>query len=385
MKFAFLALVALHGLIHLMGPVKAFGLSDLPQLTTPISRPAGLAWSAAAIGLLTTAALMAVSSRWWWMAGAVSVVLSQAVILSAWSDAKFGTIPNLILLAVVAYGFMSEGPSSFAAEYRRDVDQRVNETSVEARRPDRDASPEPEFTLVTEVDLTPLPDPVRRYIRRTGSVGEPRVHRVHTAWRGRIRAGPDDPWMEFTAIQDNFVHEPARFFLMDARKAGLPVDVLHAFRDGAASMRVRLLSMIPLVSADGPEMTRAETVTLLNDMVLLFPSALADPRLGPYLRWDSVDDTSARVHYTVGDNEVSALLTFNDADELIDFVSDDRLAASPDGGGFAQWRWSTPVEDYRSFGDLRLMSRGEGLWHAPEGTYSYIELELLEHVVNGGP
>lgn len=380
MKLAFVALIALHGLIHLMGPAKAFGVAELPQLKAPISQAVGLVWLAAAMALLTTAALLAFSSRFWWVAGVVALVLSQGVILSAWGDAKFGTIANLILLAAVAYGFMSEGPPSFAAEYERNVEARLGDAaSVGTRAPDGDAS-----AVLTEEDLAPLPEPVQRYIRRMGSVGQPWVDHVHTVWRGRIRSGPDDPWMPFTAEQFNVPHEPARFFLMDARKAGLPVDVLHAFRDGAASMRVRLLSMIPLVNARGLEMTRAETVTLLNDMVLLYPSALVDPRLGPYVGWEALDESSARVRYTVGANEVSAVLKFNDEGDLVDFVSDDRLAASPDGSAFVQWRWSTPVADYRSFGDLRLMSRGEGLWHAPEGTYSYIELELLEHETGVG-
>ena len=86
--------------------------------------------------------------------------------------------------------------------------------------------------------------------------------------------------------QHNFPHEPARFFFMDATRSGLPVDVLHAFRDRAATMRVRLASLVPLVNAGGPDLTRAETVTLLNDLCLLAPAALLDPAIG----WEAIDD-----------------------------------------------------------------------------------------------
>ena len=371
MKIAVVLLITLHGLIHLMGPAQAFGLAELPQLSEPISRGMGVVWLVAAIALLTTAVLVALSVRSWWMVGLLAVVLSQAALVTAWGDAKFGTLANLLLLGVVAHGFMSEGPFSFTAEYGREVERRLAE------------APSP-VAVLTEVDLAHLPPPVQRYLRLTGAVDRPRAHHIRATWRGRIRAGPEEPWMAFTAEQHNFVHEPARFFRMDARRAGLPVDVLHAFRDGEASMRVRLLSMIPVADARGPRMTQAETVTLLNDMALLVPSAMADPDLRDDLRWEAVDPRTARVSYTVGPNEVSALLTFNEAGELVDFVSDDRFAIPPDGGEFVQWRWSTPVGDYRRFGALRLMSRGEGLWHAPGGTYAYIELELLELQVNGG-
>ena len=57
--------------------------------------------------------------------------------------------------------------------------------------------------------------------------------------------------MPFTAEQHNFPPDGARFFLMRAKRGGLPVDVFHAFHDGAASMRVRLLSFLPVVNASG--------------------------------------------------------------------------------------------------------------------------------------
>jgi hypothetical protein len=366
MKWALVGLITLHALVHLMGPAKAFGWAELPQLAHPMSRTAGVAWLVASVALLSAATSFALSVRHWWVIGLVAVVCSQAVIASAWGDAKFGTLPNVILLLVVVWGFMSQGPPSFRAEYREAVASRLVHV--------------PTTPALGERDLAALPEPVQRYLRVSGAVGRPRAHHVRAAWRGRIRAGPDDPWMEFRAEQWNFPAEPARFFLMNARRAGLPVDVLHAYRGGEASMRVRLLSMIPLVDASGPQLTKAETVTLLNDMVLLAPSALA----GPDVRWEAVDDRSARARYRVGSIEVGAVLHFNAVGELVDFVSDDRLAASPDGAEFQQRRWSTPVGDYRDLGGLHLMSRGEGRWHTPEGGYDYIELELLELEVNGG-
>ena len=44
MRWVFAGIIAVHGLIHLMGPAEAFGYADLPQLTQPISRGMGLVW-----------------------------------------------------------------------------------------------------------------------------------------------------------------------------------------------------------------------------------------------------------------------------------------------------------------------------------------------------
>ncbi len=190
----------------------------------------------------------------------------------------------------------------------------------------------------------------------------------------RIRATSDDPWMTFTAEQHNFLDEPARFFFMDATRGGLPVDVFHAFQADGASMRVRLASLVPIVSASGADLTRAETVTLLNDWCLVAPTALLDPAI----QWQAIDDRSARARYTVGPNTIAAVLWFNDAGELANFTSDDRLAQSSGGAAWTRQPWSTPVGEYRQFGRWRLPSRGEGRWHPPGGEFAYIELELLD-------
>jgi hypothetical protein len=39
MKTAIIVIILLHGLIHLMGFVKSFGLADISELTLPISSP----------------------------------------------------------------------------------------------------------------------------------------------------------------------------------------------------------------------------------------------------------------------------------------------------------------------------------------------------------
>lgn len=359
MKVALVVVVVVHGLIHFLGPAKAFGLAALPELARPIARPLAIGWLFAGFGMLVTAAQLVWVPRLWWVTGLVASVLSQALIFSAWPAARFGTLANLAILAAAMYGLASEGPWSFRAAYRSSVAERL--------------APPSAMELLTENDLVRLPDPVARYVRTSGAVGRPRPWRIHACWKGRIRGGPDEVWMPCTAQQDNFLLEPSRFFLMKARRAALPVEVFHSFHHGRAAMRVRLLSLAPLVDARGPEMDRAETVTLFNDVALLAPGALVDSRI----EWETVDDRSVRGTYTVRSNSVSATLHFAENGDLIDFVSDDRLAASPDGQCFEPRRWSTPITGHQLLGGLRVLRRGEGRWH-PEGgeEYAYVELEL---------
>lgn len=365
MRWVFTVVMLAHGAIHLMGFTKAFGWAELPQLTQPISRAMGTAWLLAALMFAGTAVLYVGGSRVWWALGLAAVVLSQAVILTAWADARFGTLANLLIAAVAGYGLASQGPLSLRAEYQREVEARLSST-VSA-------------PLVTEADLAPLPSPVQRYVRLAGAIGQPRVHRLHATWQGRIRGGPEEPWMVFTAVQHNFLDEPARFFFMDATRGGVPVDVFHDYRGHEARMRVRLASLLPLVSASGPDLTRAETVTLFNDLCILAPAALIDPAI----RWEAVDDRTVRARYTAGANTIGATLHFNESGDLIDFTTEDRLAQSSGGAQWTRQPWSTPLRDYRRIGPWRVATRGEGRWHPPTGEFVYIELELLDLRING--
>jgi len=357
-------LLGVHALIHLMGFAKAFGYAELPQLVTPISRPWGLVWLLAAALVATTAAMVAAQARMTWAAGLVALLVSQAVILSAWRDAWAGTIANVVLLVVVAHGWLTEGPWSDRAQFLRDATAPVSMAL--------DAPP------VTDADVAALPDPVQRYLRATGVVGQPRVLNYRLHFRGRIRADAGSRWMPFRAEQRSFVDGPARFFLMRARMYGVPVEAFHRFADGHASMRVKLAGVATLTDASGEEMDRSETVTLLNDMCLLAPGTLPHARIA----WETVDARTARAAFTHAGHTVHATLYFDDDGLLTNFLSDDRSRALPDGQGFVRARFSTPVLAYRSFGSLRLAADAEARWQTPDGEFVYGEFALLEAEFN---
>ena len=127
-------------------------------------------------------------------------------------------------------------------------------------------------------------------------------------------------------------------------------------------------------------MTRAETVTLFNDMCVLAPATLVSPAIA----WEPVDAQHARARFTNGGHTIGADLSFGAGGELVDFQSDDRARAAPDGR-LERLRWSTPLGAYRPFGPVRLASTGEGRWHERAGDYAYIEVTIDEVRYNVRP
>ena len=352
MRWIVVVLLVVHGLIHLMGFAKAFDYAELPQLTRPISRGDGRRMVGGGTARRCQRGEMVASPRSFWIVGGVALVVSQTVILSAWSDAKAGTIMNVVLLLAVAHGWFNHGPQSFRAQFERDI-------SSGLARP-------LEAAVVTEVDLTSLPEPVRRYLSATGVVGRPKVRNYRVRFRGRIRSGPGSRWMPFEAEQQSFADQPTRLFLMHARMFGLPVEVFHRRIGGHATMQVKIAGAIPIVDARGEAMDRSEAVTIFNDMCLLAPGTLIDPRIA----WEPLDDRTARARFTDGGQTISATLLFGDDGLLTNFVSDDRSRSSPDGKTFTRLRFSTPMRDYRDFGPARLGAHGEARWILPDGEFN---------------
>lgn len=364
MRWLVAALFVVHGFIHLMGFVKAFGFAAMPQLTQPISKVLGVAWLAAGVAFVVAAFL---PWRLLWPVGAVALVLSQGAIVSSWSDAKFGTVANVIALGVVAWAFSATGPWSLHAQWAREVDDLL------AAAP---ASP----PVLTDADVASAPPIVQTFLRRAGAIGKPRVVTFRARWRGKIRGDANAPWMEIEGTQFNEVEgaKPKRLFLFGAVMKGLPATVFHSFVDDAATFRVRLLDVATVVDARGPELRRAETVTILNDLCMLAPGGL----ISPQVRLEALDDRRVKAIFTRGDETVSAELHFSEAGDLVNFISDDRLRGPLDDGRFERTRWSTPLRAPKDFGGRLVPAAGDARWHPPTGEFTYIELELLDFEAN---
>ena len=248
----------------------------------------------------------------------------------------------------------------------------TNLRSSFAREVGRRLRPRSAHEALSAADLTHLPAAVRRYIEASGAVGRERVVNFRAKFRGSIRRSPAAGWVRFEAEQHNFYVEPARLFLMKAAFLGIPLDVFHCYIDSAATMQVDVASLLRVVDARGPEMTRSETVTMFNDMCAFAPATLIDPKL----RWQELDAQCVRCSFSNAGYSISAELFFGDRGELVNFVSDDRSQTS-DGTTYDRYRWSTPLRDYRDFCGRRVAAQGEASWAMPAGEFVYVRLELL--------
>lgn len=76
---------------------------------------------------LTIAAIMFVMKNRYWAFGLTAMMISQVLIIIFWHDAKYGTIPNVVLLIASIIGYNTW---SYYNKYLNDVKKVCNRKNI---------------------------------------------------------------------------------------------------------------------------------------------------------------------------------------------------------------------------------------------------------------
>ncbi|MBA4848966.1 DUF6544 family protein [Emticicia sp. BO119] len=351
MRIVFFIFLVIHSCIHLIGFLIAFGLSESTILKQPISKITGILWLVALILLFYSALLFIFKNPYWMLYGVFGIVISQIVIYYSWHDARFGTIINIIILFAILILYPTW---RFNNKYKEEVRKSFRQLTTHQE------------TLLNEVSIKHLPEPVKKYLYYTQSVDKPKIEDFKAEFSGKIRKNKQSEWMPLTSEQYNFIETAKRIFFMKATMKHLPVEGFHFFNNGSAFMDIRLLSLFKVQYQSGDEMGKAETVTFFNDMCCLAPATLIDSRI----KWLETRGNQVKASFTNNHITIVAWLYFNDNGELINFVSDDRYAFE-EGNAMRKIPWETPLKNYKERNGYKLASYAQAIYKYPEGDLCY--------------
>src|SRR6056297_497337 len=167
MRYAYITIITIHGLIHLIGWFKSMGWAENSPISAPISKSVGGLWALAAILLVSYAVIYGLRMPASWMLGLAALLLSQTLIIMFWADARYGTIINVLLLIAVLFSY---GEWQFQRQAKR-----VEMTLL-------NAAITPTLALS---DTSHLPPPVKNWLARSGALKKPRM--THGEIRQRLQ------------------------------------------------------------------------------------------------------------------------------------------------------------------------------------------------------
>lgn len=173
--------------------------------------------------------------------------------------------------------------------------------------------------------LDGVPAPARRWLARACPAGAPAARVVELATSGEIRIGR---WRPFRARQ---VIAPGVGFVWAATVGRRPPRIVgfDRYTRGAGQMRWRLSGLVPVLSADGPDVDRSAAGRLAGESTLL-PSAL----LVHGVSWSEVDDERAVARIPAG-GRVHPVTVRVDGEGVLREVSMPRWG-SPGGGPYRE-------------------------------------------------
>jgi hypothetical protein len=283
------------------------------------------------------------------------------LIIYSWSDAKVGTIANIIILAIAIPSIGAYYFNKMVHEERMALLSEVSDMSN---------------AIISEGDLAQVPKIVKKWMIKSGVVGQEKVSFVRLRQTGQMKTKSDGKWMNFDAEQYFDVHHAS--FVWTTNVHMMPMISLcgrDKLIDGKGQMLIKLLSLITVVN-EGPN-HQTDTGTMLRYLGELcwFPAGA----LNEYISWQELTGTSALATLTI--NDISVQGTFNfDNDGLLKSFEAERYYG---GGKEAKLeKWVVENIDFKTFNGYLIPYRSKVIWKLKEGDFNWLNLEIVDLEVN---
>ena len=361
MRTILIIFLAIHGIIHLFGLLKAFNLAEFDAIAQPISKPFGVLWLL--VFVLFSATLISFWAKYdyWWIIGIVAVLLSQFLLIVYWQDAKFGTIPNIIILVSIIVAYSSW---SFSRKVHDETAQMFAN------------SPTSQKSVISESMISDLPDIVQKWLINCGMVGKEPIQNVYLVQAAQMATKPEQKnWTQARAEQYFTINPPA--FNWSVRMNMSPLINLvgrDKFEGGKGAMTIKLLSVVPVVDAQGGEKMDQATLQRYLGEIVWFPSAA----LSPYITWEAVGDSAARATMTYNGTQGSGVFYFDEQGLFKKFVA----MRYKDASDAEPTRWTVTATKTAARNGLRVPVASEVSWQLDDGDWTWLRLEIKNIAYN---
>jgi hypothetical protein len=170
--------------------------------------------------------------------------------------------------------------------------------------------------------------------------------------RGSIKIGPR--WLPFRATE---VLAPHRGFVWSARVAGGLFVGSDQYASGLGEMRWKILGLIPVVQAEGPDVSRSSAARAGAEAVWV-PSALL-PRYG--VNWTAENDTHLTARYNVDNTPLVVRYELDDEARILS-AQIDRWGDPNNTGAWGLHAFGFEASARATFAGVTVPSQGRVGW-----------------------
>lgn len=215
-----------------------------------------------------------------------------------------------------------------------------------------------------------LPDPVRRYLRYAILKGAAAIQTVRLKHNGFFRTRPGQRWFPVQGEEYFSVGKPGFVWTATIRPAPfLWIEARDRLLSGRGHMLVRFNSTFTIADASGKEIDQGALLRWLAEAVW-FPYGF----VGEGIRWEPIDDRSARATLLQGELPVSAVVEFDEEGKLVRIRGDRYRDVG--GGRAVLTPWIGRCTDYREFNGFRVPASVEVIWDLADGEFSYARFRV---------
>jgi hypothetical protein len=224
---------------------------------------------------------------------------------------------------------------------------------------------------ITKEELSRLPVPVQKWLENTHILGKERITTVRLKQTGQMRTKPGAPWMAVAAEQYFRVDQPEFVWIAKVKMAPFfHLSGLDRYVDGKGKMNIKLLSLIPVVDATGPEIDQGTLLRYLGEMQW-FPTAA----LNPYIKWEAIDETNAKATMTYKGVSASAVFTFTEQGDIVRFMAKRYRDVN---GKYVLSDWGGVSREFKQFNGIRIPSKSDVIWVDDTGEeFNWFQCEIV--------
>lgn len=357
MRITLVILIGIHSFIHLFGFLKAFDFLNFNAINQPISKTFGVIWLLTFLLFIFTITQYFTHSKYWWAYALFSLIISQVLIFNSWSDTKFGTIINVIILILTISAYANY---HFKDEVKGEIKRLFDQSKTTNQK------------IILKDDIANLPPVIQKWLINSGIIGKPKTINLYLTQDLKLKLKPEQKeWNKGTAKQYFTITPPAfNWSIHSQMNPFLSVIGRDKFVDGKGEMKIKLLSIIPVANAKSDVKTNQATLQRYLAEIVWFPSA----SLNSCIKWKALNKSSVLAIMEYKGTKGSGVFHFDKEGNFKKFIA----MRYRDSNKIVPEEWTITATKTEKRNGIKIPTECEASWKLEDKKWTWLKLKITD-------